>query len=303
MKFNLTLIVLSACLTLCIGKGYSQELNCQVQINSSQIQGSDKSIFTAMERAIFEFVNNRQWTPHVYDISERIEATILININERVGNNGFKASIQLQSSRPVHNSSYNSTLLNHLDKDFDFTFSEFEPLEYSETTHLSNLTSVLAFYAYIILALDYDSYALMGGEDFFRRAQTIVSNAQNAPETGWKAPEDNRNRYWLVQKLLQRNFAPYRTCIYNYHRLGFDIMSTKLEEGRAQVLSSLKLLEKIYQLEPNSFHLQIFMNAKSEELIKLFSDAFPAEKSEATSLLTKFDLVNSDKYAKIVRGR
>lgn len=286
-----------------ISNSNGQELNCNVQVNSSQIQGSDKSIFDAMQKAIFEFMNNRKWTNNVFKNSERIECTILINITEQVSTNDFKATIQLQSRRPVYGTSYNSTLLNHLDKDFEFSFNEFDPLEYSETTYLSNLTSVLAFYANVILALDYDSFSLNGGTKYLQKAQAIVGNAQGAREPGWKAFEGERNRYWLVENLLHQNYVPLRECMYNYHRLGFDTMTKNVATSRIVVLDAIKLLEKVYERKPGSFSLQLFFNAKSNELVDLFSGALPKEKAEATNLLSKIDANNLSKYDKIVKGK
>ena len=281
----------------------AQELNCNVQVNSTQIQGSDKSVYDAMQKSIFEFINTRKWTNNVYKNSERIECTILINITEQISTNEFKGTIQIQSRRPIFNTSYNSTLLNHIDKDFEFKFNEFDPLVFSETTLTSNLTSVLAFYANIIIALDYDSYSLNGGTRYFQKAQTIVSNAQGAQETGWKAFEGERNRYWLVENMLHQNYAPLRECFYKYHRLGFDAMAQNVPNARVVVLSSLILLEKVYERKPCSFLLQIFFNSKSSEITDLFMEALPKEKADVTNLLNKIDPNNMSKYDQIVKGK
>ena len=282
---------------------YSQELNCNVQINSSQVQGSDKSIFEAMQKAIFEFMNNRKWTNNVYKNTERIECSILINITEQVSTNSFKGTIQIQSRRPVYGTSYNTTLFNHLDKDFEFVFNEFDPLEYSETTFLSNLTSVLSYYANVIFAMDYDSFSLKGGTKYLQKAQTIVTNAQGAQQAGWKAFEGDRNRYWLVENLLHQNYAPLRECMYKYHRLGFDTMTKNVVNGRAMVFTSLQGLEKVYERKPGSFSLQIFFNAKSNEIVDLFIDGTTNEKAEITNLLNKIDANNLSKYDKITKGK
>lgn len=280
-----------------------QELNCDVQINSSQIAGSDKSIFDAMQQVIFSFVNNRKWTKHSYKNEERIECSILINITERISTNQFKGTFQVQSRRPVFNSSYNSTLLNHVDKEFEFTFNEFDPLDYSETTHLSNITSVLSFYVFIILGLDYDSFEMNGGTPYFQQAQIIVNNAQSAREAGWKAFENTSNRYWLVTNFLHPSYVSLRECWYNYHRLGFDVMAKELVPGRAKVLKSLTLLEKAYDINPNSFQLQVFFNAKSDEIVSLFKKATSREKTEVYNLLSKINPINVIKYERILKGK
>lgn len=277
----------------------AQELDCKIQVNSDQVQATDKSVFEVMEKNIFEFMNSRKWTNHIFQPNERIECSILINVNEMISANEFKATIQVQSRRPVFNSSYNSTLFNHIDKEFDFRFNEFDNLEYSENSHLANLTSVLAFYAYIIIGLDYDSYSLKGGTPFFLQAQKIVSNAQGAGEPGWKAFENNNNRYWIVQDLLHPTHEALRECYYNYHRLGFDVMAKDAAKGRATVLESLKLLDKVYQAKPGAFQLQLFFNAKSDEIVNLFKGGLANEKSEVIMLLDKINPMNGSKYKEI----
>lgn len=284
-------------------KASAQELNCNVQVNSSQIQGSDKSIFDAMQKAIFEFMNNRKWTNNVFKNTERIECSILINVTEQISINQFKGTIQIQSRRPVFNTSYNTTLLNHLDKEFEFKFNEFDPLEYSENTFITNLTSVLAYYANVIIGLDYDSFSLKGGTKYYQKAQAIVSNAQGAQESGWKAFEGERNRYWLVENMLHQNYAPLRECMYKYHRMGFDVMAQNVPNGRAVVFNSLLLLDKVYERKPGSFQLQLFFNAKSNEIVDLFVDGEPKEKTEITNLLNKIDPNNLSKYNKIAKGK
>ncbi|MBL4593052.1 MAG: DUF4835 family protein [Flavobacteriales bacterium] len=301
--YSLTKILIVLIIAVTTLNVNAQELNCTVQINSSQIQGSDKSIFEAMQKAIFEFMNSRKWTNNVFKNTERIECTIMINITEQVSTNNFKATIQVQSRRPIFNTSYFTTSLNHLDKDFEFKFNEFDPLEYSETTFMSNLTSVLSYYANMIIALDYDSYSLNGGTRYLQKAQAIVANAQGVRESGWKAFEGDRNRYWFVENLLHKNYAPLRECFYKYHRFGFDVLAKNVQSGRAVILKSLKLLEQVYERKPNGFQLQIFFNAKSNELVDLFTEALPKEKVEVTNLLNKIDANNLSKYEKITKGK
>jgi len=300
---RLTKIVFIFLLNTVVVNISAQELNCNVQINSSQIQGSDKSIFDAMQKAIFEFMNSRKWTNNVYKNSERIECTILINITEQLSINNFKATIQIQARRPVYNTSYFTTTLNYLDKEFDFQFNEFDPLVYSETTFTNNLTSVLAFYANIIIGLDYDSYSLNGGTKYIENARVIVTNAQGTKEPGWKAFEDDRNRYWITKNLLHQDYALLRKCYYNYHRLGFDVMAKNVQTGRATVLTSLKTLEQVYVRNPANFILQIFFNAKANEIVDLFVEGLPKEKIEVTNLLNKIDPTNLSKYEKITKGK
>ena len=303
MKTQLTKILFTLILILLKFTVTAQELNCNVQINSSQVQGSDKSVFDAMQKSIFEYMNSTIWTNNVYKNTERIECTIMINITEQVSTNEFKGTIQVQSRRPIFNTSYFSTTFNHIDKEFEFKFNEFDPLEYSETTFISNLTSVLSFYANIIVALDYDSFSLKGGTRYLQKAQTIVSNAQGTAQSGWKAFESQSNRYWMAENLLHNDYAELRECFYEYHRLGFDVMAKNVVVGRATVLKSLGKLEKVFDRKPANFQMQVFFNAKSNEIVDLFVDGLAKEKAEVTNLLNKIDPTNISKYDKITKGK
>ncbi|GAB4281475.1 MAG: DUF4835 family protein [Marinilabiliales bacterium] len=280
---------------------FAQELNCRVQIQHQQIQGSNTQIFQTLQNAIFEFMNNTKWTDHVFSMDERIECNIMINITQQLSTDEYKATIQVQSTRPVYNTTYNSVLLNYQDNDFQFQYVEFQPLDFSLTTFNSNLTSVLAYYAYIIIGLDYDSFSLNGGTEFFQKAETIVNNAQSAKEAGWKAFESNKNRYWLVENLLQKKYSGVRECIYQYHRLGLDVMSEKPADGRAVIAESLKLIQKVYRAQPGCFILQLFFNAKADEIVNIFSESFTDEKNRVYNILQEVDPANLTKYKKILQ--
>jgi hypothetical protein len=193
-------------------------------------------------------------------------------------------------------------MLNHNDANFQFKYIEFQAFDFTINQHTTNLTSVLAYYAYVILALDYDSFSPSGGTPYWQKAQTIVANAQNTPERGWRSQEDTKNRYWLVENMLQPLFAPMRTCIYKYHRMGFDIMYSDVAAGRAAVLEALQGLEAIHAQRPLSFPMQIFFNAKSDEVVKLFSQGMPDEKGKVIPLLQKIDPGNGIKYQRIQQG-
>jgi hypothetical protein len=282
----------------------AQELNCQVQVVSPQIQGTtEKRIFENLQKAVFEFMNNTKWTTDIYSIEERINCSMFINITEKISNDEYKATLQIQSTRAVFKSSYNTVLLNHNDADFQFRYIEFQPMDFSINQHMGNLTSVLAYYAYVILAMDYDSFSLKGGQPWWQKAQTIVANAQNTVEKGWKSSESTKNRYWLVENMLQPLFEPMRTCIYKYHRLGFDVMYADVAEGRAAVLEALQGLEAIHNQRPLSFPLQIFFNAKSDEIVKLFSGGLQEEKSKVVPLLQKIDPGHGLVYQNINRAQ
>jgi len=280
---------------------FAQELKCNVQVLYDQIGGTDGHIFQTLKTSVFEFMNNTKWTNEKFQDQEKIECSILINIEKRDAVNQFEGSIQVQSRRPIYKSSYNSPLLNQKDKDIQFTYTESDPFTYAENTFTTNLTSVLAYYAYMIIAYDYDSYSLNGGTPYFQKAQTVVTNAQGAVETGWQASQSTKNRYWLVDNALSPNFAPMREAMYKYHRLGLDVMYTNKEGGRAAIYEGLQLLEKVHKDRPSSFNMQILFNAKADELVNIFSQGSVEEKNNAVNILSEIDASNSNnKYQKIL---
>ena len=274
----------------------AQELNCQVSVLTPQIQESNKTIFETLQNQIRDFMNNRKWTNDDYENSERIECSMIINITERASTDEFKATIQIQSRRPVYKTSYNSPMINHQDNDFNFHYVQDQVIDFDENSISTNLTATLAFYAYIIIGLDYDSYSADGGTPYFLKAQTIVNNAQSLSERGWKPFESQRNRYWLAENLLNVQFRPMRSCFYKYHRLGFDKMNENVNESRIVILDALKPLKNVYNDRPNSFLMQFFFNAKADELVNLFQQGTPDEKTQVTQLLTQIDPGNIAKY-------
>ncbi len=283
-------------------KAYLQELNCRVQVFAQQIQTSNKHIFESMQKDIYEFVNNRKWTDHVYSYDERIECSILINITEQISADQYKGTMQIQAIRPVYNTNYNSVVINLKDNDVQFNYVEFQSMDFNENTFTSNLTSLLAYYVYIILGFDYDTFSLYGGTPYFQKAEKIVQNAQNAQEKGWKSFENQKNRYWLVENALNSKYAPIREFLYRYHRLGLDIMHSKQADGRAEIADALLLLQKIYREKPSPFMmlLQMIFDAKSDEFVQLFSESFPDEKSRVVAILKEIDPTNSNKYQRLL---
>ncbi len=290
-------------LVLCPELINSQELNCNVQISAQKIQGSNRQVFETMQRDIYEFLNNTVWTNHVYSYAERIDCNILINLTDQLSADEFRGTIQIQLRRPVYNTTYNSTMLNFIDNSFQFRYVEFQPLEFDPNTYRSNLVSVLAYYSYIILGFDYDSFAPEGGTEFFQVAEKIVTNAQNAPEPGWK-PYDgsrNRNRYWLVKNILDKEYERVRRFLYEYDINGLDKMESRISEARTSMVESLKLIQEVYRQKPDPFmyFVQVVMESKSDELVNIFSEAFPEEKSRVIQILTEIDPANKAKYEKI----
>jgi len=282
----------------------AQELNCQVTINASQIQGTDlKQITDQMQKVIFDFMNNKQWTNDVFTQIEKIDCSIFITLEQRPSTDIFIGTLQVQSRRPTFKSSHYSTVFNWDDKDFQFQFQQFTQLDFNINNFQSNLTSVLAYYAYVILAIDYDTFSPLGGTPYWQKAQLTVLNAQNAAEPGWRSNEKTiRNRYWLVENALQPVFQGIRDCNYAYHRKGLDIMHEKVEEGRDNILKALDLLKPVYRSRPASFNMQLFFNAKVDELVNMFKGALPEEKTRAVETLTLLDPSNTTKYNKITGG-
>ena len=278
---------------------FAQELRCRVTVLTPQIQSSDKKIYQTLQTQITEFMNNTKWTGDEFLNQERIECSIQITIDERTSSDRFRAKIQVQSSRPVFATNYNSTMLNHLDNSFNFRYLEFQPLEFNETTANDNLIDVLAFYAYMVIGMDYDSFSLYGGSEYFSKAQSIVSNQSSSGNSGWKAFESDRNRYWLAEDMLTSIYKPIRTMMYNYHRKGLDTMKEEREQSRTNIFQAIQGLEKVHRDRPASFLMEVIFDAKSDEIVNVFSESNPSEQSRIKAILTDIDPSNISKYDKI----
>ncbi len=280
----------------------AQELLCNVRVNSSQVQTSDRKIFQTMQTEIYEFINNRKWTSTNIQNEERIECTIMINISKKISNDEYEGSIQIQSTRPIYGTSYKSTLFNYLDNNFRFKYLEYQSLEFSETTHMSNLTSVLAFYVNIILGLDFATFSEEGGNEYLNMAQRIVNNAQNTPEQGWKAFESDKNRYWLAQDLMDSRYSEFHMSMYRYHRVGLDKLGEEPEDARYEITEALEGLKSIYRENPSAFILKIFFDAKTDEIVNIYSEAFPNEQARIIKTLVEIDPSHSTKYQAITQS-
>lgn len=291
------------CLSLYSLPLFSQELNCRVSINYQQIGGADQQFFTNMETTIRDFMNNRRWTNDVFLEQERINCNITIILESRPSTNQFVAKAQIQSTRPIYSSAYNSVLISYTDPDWTFEFNDFQPLEFNETTHLGNLSSLLAFYAYLFIGLDYDSYANLGGTEWIQKAQLVLNNAQNAPEPGWKQSQSLRNRFWLIDNLLNPQFRPFRESFYDYHRLGLDNMHKmeKMQESRREVTKAITKIHQVHKVKPGSMALQIYTTAKINELVGLYGKATPEEKTQVLTMLSEIDPSNILQYQKITQ--
>lgn len=281
---------------------FAQELNCTVSVISPQVQNTEKRIFETLQKDIREFMNSRSWTSDVFALEERIECSILITVSERISADRYKATIQVQSSRPAYMTSYNSVMMNVNDQDFVFQYAENQALVFQENQHSSNLTSVLAFYAYMIIGYDYDSFSPKGGEPHFQKALQIVNNAQNEAEKGWKAFEGSRNRYWLIENMLNARLDEFRNVVYSYHREGLDVMQSDVQTGRKAITECIPKLKQLRLDQPNSYLLTSFFTAKTDELINVFKEAFPDVKTRVANDLMQMDPANANKYQAIVKG-
>lgn len=299
-------LLLSLVFLLLVSGMAAQELKCNIQVVSQKVQGTNKQVFETLQSEIYEFMNNTVWTDHIYTLEERIECNLMFNITEQLSADEFRGTLQIQSRRPVYNTNYYTTMFNFMDNDIRFRYVEFEPLIFDVNTHTSNLTSLLAFYAYFIIAMDYDSFSLEGGTPYYKLAEKVVTNAQNAAEKGWKPSDDmsHRNRYWLLKDIIDQEYAPVREFYYRYHRHGLDMMDEKVSDGRAEIARSLELLQNVYRKKPDPYMhvLRVVFDAKSDEFVKVFSESYPEEKSRVHAILTEIDQTNSTKYKAILES-
>lgn len=298
MNKILTLVFLTL-----IVRGYSQELNCQVSLITNiktEVTSAEKELFEQLKQVITDLMNNTKWTEEKFKVEERINCQLQLQINT-INAGEFTGSIQVQSSRPVFNGSYNTTLFNFQDDNLDFTYTRSSQVIYSKNQFRDNLSSILAFYAYYIIALDFDSFSKQGGTKYFQEAQQIVTNAQTATGKGWKSNEQGKkNRYWLVENALQQLFEPLRECYYEYHRLGMDHMYDNPEEAKKAIYTALDKLSKVSAARPNTINIINFAYCKLNELKNLYSIAKPEEKTQIVTVLKKIDPTNSTKYEEIL---
>ncbi len=284
-------------------QAHTQELRCNIQLITTKIPGTNKQVFQTLQGAITEFMNNTAWTNYKFSNNERIECNLLFNLTEVKGSDEYLGTLQVQARRPVFNSSYNTVIFNYVDNDLDFRYVEFQPLEFSETSYLSGLTSILAYYAYIILGINFDSFGLQSGTEMFQQAEKIVNNAQNAAEKGWRGAESSnrRNRYWLVDNILNTDFQPVREFVYQYHRLGLDQMYDKIFDARNNIMESLELLQEVNRNRPDPFmhFLQVVLDAKSDEFVNVFREATDEEKRRVLNVLNQVDPTRKEKYSEM----
>ncbi len=283
---------------------FGQELNCKVTIikeASLEVNSTELEIFKELELVLTELMNNTQWTKDQFKTEERINCNIQLQISKIPAAGTYTGAIQIQSTRPVFNSNYNTLLLNYRDEDLAFSYSRNTLITYTPNQYRDNLSSIMAFYAYYILGMDFDSFSLKGGTKYFNECQQIVSNAQNSGAPGWKSSEQGkRNRFWLVDNVLQASFEPLRECNYNYHRNGMDQMFDDKIKGKKALYEGLSKLNPVVQVRPNSPNVVNYLLCKRDELKKILSDSEPKEKSDFVTLLKRLDPSNSSKYQEIL---
>lgn len=282
-----TLTTLIALVALFAGPmAQAQELNCSVEINSDKVANVSKDIFNTLKQAITEYLNNTKWTDAQFMTNEKIQCKMFFTISEyNSSTNKMKGDLQVQSQRPVYNSSYTTTILNFKDTKIEFSYQENEPLTYSEQDWQSNLTGILNYWAYMIIAMDFDTFAPNGGDPYYEKAAQVVRMAQSTGESGWKAFEDTKNRSAVLSAFTDKATSGIRDVLYNYHRQGLDQMVTSVDKGRMTITQCLETLKQVYDAAPMSVCLSMFRDAKMDELVNIYSKANMTEKQKVYELL------------------
>ncbi|HWR32748.1 MAG TPA: DUF4835 family protein [Chitinophagaceae bacterium] len=301
-------IFLVSCFIVLVLFSYGQEIQARFTVITSKVSTQvDKKIFQTLQTSLTNFLNNRKWTNDVFQPSEKVQCNFLLTIDQDLGNNVYKGKLTVQAARPIYNTSYDSPILNFLDENVTFRYIEFQPVEFNENRVqgndplAANIMAVLAYYVNIILGLDYGSFSLRGGDQYFQKAWNIVNNAPESGNQigGWKSFESLRNRYWLAENLNNTRFALLHDAIYAYYRSGMDIFYENEDAGRVAILNSLNFLNTINAENPNSMFIQVFFQGKSNELVKIFSKGSADIKARAKELLTRLDITNTSAYKEL----
>ncbi|MDE1207356.1 DUF4835 family protein [Tenacibaculum larymnensis] len=275
---------------------YSQELNATVIINSDKVQSSNKQVYQTLQKALTEFINDKQWTNRNFKQQERINCAFNIIINEQNGSN-FSGTLQVQSTRPVYNSTYATPVLNINDTNFNFRYNEFDPLIYNPTIYESNLISTIAFYVYTILGVDADTFALKGGENYLKQAENIMLLAQSNGESGWQNQVGKQNRFALIDNLLSSKFSVLRSIYYNYHRNGFDNFADNKNSAKEAIEKSVLDLDKLHNITIGNYMIRVFLDAKGDEIVNVFSDGVTSRnQSQMITVLNKIAPTYKDKW-------
>jgi hypothetical protein len=288
----------------------AQEFNCKVNINADQIPGVEARVFKTLEQSLSDFINTRKWGNDVFQNKEKIELVFTLILSKKIDGveGGYLGRLSVQSKRPIFNSSYSSTLVNYTDKDLAIKYIEFQPIEFNDNRVVtndalsSNLPAIISYYCYIALGLDYDSFSLKGGTDFYNKALNIANNApENNTIVGWKATESQRNRFWLIDQLHNNRFDKMRIVFYQYHRVGLDLLTSDPELGRVNINGLIPILKEVNQENPSSMLMQFFFSSKSEEFQNFISASTMADKQKLIPILSQLDVVNANKYIQLLK--
>jgi hypothetical protein len=299
MKFKLVFFLM----LLFSATGFTQEIISTVTINTPKLQTADPKLFVNLKSALQEFINNRKWTDENYKSEEKIELNVIITINKEISQTAFEAQLTIQASRPVYNSTYNSVMIQHLDKDFYFSYGEFEVLDFTEGSFSSNLTSTIAYYVYVVLGLDYDSFAELGGDKYLNKALDIVNAVPRGAAKGWTMQDGDRTRYWLIENLLNVRMQGFRRGMYQYHLLGLDRLSSEENraEGLAAIEKALTSARDANQAVPASMLIQTFVNTKRDEILNVYSVADLRTRRRIYDIMIKIDGTHAADYQKLTQ--
>ncbi len=280
----------------------AQELKVDIIVNTPRLQSVDPQVFQTLRTAVKEFMNNQPFTEDVFELEERIEVTIQLTIKDEYSLNSFGADMSIQAVRPVYGSNYKSSILMHVDKDVTFTYDQYQPIVFSRNAFVDNLSSILSFYAYYILGLDYDTYSKAGGEEYFQAAQEVINMIPatvSSGNKGWKPTDGNRNRYWMVENALNPTFRPMREAAYTYHMKGLDEMHRDPAKGKINILKAIDAIAAIAKINRNSMAIQLFANAKNQEIIEIYKEADMSMKRQVRDLMGLIDPANASRYNQI----
>lgn len=298
MKINIFLFIT----TIISITSFGQELNCSIFVNAERVESTEREVFKEMEVAFAQFLNNRKWTNDNYTQDERINCNIVINVQNMPSVGIFDATVQIVSARPIYGTSYESIVFNFADRDWDFEYNESQPLQFDDNVFTNNITSLLAFYAYTIIGLDYDTFGKLGGDQFFQKSWNLVNVAQQSGRSGWDQFDSNRNRYWLAENLINIQMRPIREGLYDYHRLGLDVFEEKPDDARKTIANVLKQAQGVNQSRPNSILTIAFLDAKTDEITQIFSEGNPSVRRDTYNTLVKLDPSNTDKYQPLIKN-
>jgi len=288
--------LITAALFICSLAMFAQDFQCQISVNSSKLSSSNRNRYNTLQQDLYGFINDRKWCQYNLKTNERIECALMINLDSESGD-VVTGTMTIQLQRPVYKTNYKSTVLNFQDKNVKFTYTEGAPLDYADNTNLSQFTSLIAFYLNLFLAVDFDTFEYNGGASYFTKCQSIVSLNQNAVETGWKSFESGQNnRYWITENFTNGQYSKVHDFLYNYHRLGLDVMSDSPDAGRSIIVESIRSLQQVNAQKSNLCLIQLLVQSKSDEIVNIFKEGTPSEKTQIIALMKQLDPANSSKY-------